>query len=1669
MAKKRLNKKVALIGSAVFVFLVLAAIGVILYLSRDPEPFIKDGDAAVKAAREAIDEQIKGKEYNRAERNYHKARSLAKTDALRINVLFKLADVYLETDRWRNVLGCWNAIIRIEPKNVKARYQQLKYFHIMADSGVSQAWQEVASQASEFIEIADADLLAEDTAKWESFEMQEGPHFAKGPKMGTHEKETGRGQLGPYLYLLRGRANLEIARMGAVTDQDALLFTAVDDLEKVRELEPNNPQIYWYLAQAIIAKGEMLASRGNLEERGKAIEQAKELLEQAVKVAGDDPRAHINLLTIKFMLAQISGAALAREQIQSLEPEYLSLVGKFDSSAQAYSALAGFYVRIGLENLDKAIEAAEKAIELDKENVAYAINAANLHYHRFSIYGQKPELYRAIETAKNALTLPDAQDKPGPRQRANRMSRASLYIFLANCYIEQVLEPCEERTESESQEWLTKAEQAVHEIEQFFGSGEDPRVVKWRGMLELAKFELAKGDRNIAIRELHAAYEQLKIASVRPEYERVDSLLSYRLAKLFENTAELGAVNEFFKIALRLDDRRAPDKIDERKPEALLDYANVLLKLRNYPAALNVINFFENEYWAGERSQTLRIKTCIAARQFDEAQEELAKKQPDDPNTIKLNLVLVQAKIRQVQRAIAQKQTQESLGILSTSASGAEKVAIEESQTIELKSYRDALAELVGKLLPVEPNSVDEASIAAVCNNYIEQGKTSQAEDLVNRFLEYFPANTTALFYKRILTEPEPDEVSQQRRKEIEEQVLSSIDNPIEKSLKLGVFCRRNNKLDKAAGEFKKVLKAAPIDATGTQEDIIEEPALEKIEEMTDSQRLAASYLFDIALETKDWQLAEQIAEMARRQNLDDCEGRFFAARLAVAKEQYRDALARLEECLKQRPIFSHGFALRSRINTALGNERASIEDAKKAASLNPLDGIIAKVLANVLYQRNRKLGDNVSSDQIIETRAALDRAMALNPNDLELLSDYAEYIIPTDALRALAIRQSLQKNAPSMRNAILLGRLATRMAFAETDTKRREALFDIADSSFEQARKINPRDKEMLSNYAECYRLRGQEKKAEQLLLESEDQRVLWRHYFQAGQFEDAQEVLEQLYQSESKDSDVVRGLLLIAERTADKEQVNKYSEELLSLDESIENHLFQIQTFLKIGLVKEAEYKLQSFREKFPDEPRALLLEAWLAMKQGQLKKALELANRTLENNQEDAKAWGLRGEINFLMANYGQAVIDLKRSKLLLAEPRTRLILARAYWRTGREEDAITELKNTIDHPQAPIQGRELLERIYLQLGRKEELRRFYDETLRRFPDSVLWHNRAGAFALSIGDFSVAEKLYKQAWQKSTGDDEGKAAAFDGYLRTLLQSGKLDKVFEETHEYLDGDFAPIAFFRMAEAKLKLGDKAIAIEYCRKAVDKAGINETFVSDILQGMYSLLGAQEALECCKERLEANPDSLAANFAMFNLTRTNGEYNKAVSYIDKCLQIAGPDSPQRLDYTVRKADVLTLAYSKTSNNNYLTRAIAEYESLLTKMPNNMGVLNNLAYMLAEENVRLAKALEYARRAYEARPNNPGFLDTYSYVLYKNGRFAEAAEFLQSALQQYELNKISAPAEVYEHLGMIKEKLQSGTEALAAYKQALEVGAEGLSEAAKKRITSAIERLSQQGED
>ncbi len=619
MAKKRLNKKVALIGSVIFIFLAFGAMLAFLHLSRNPEKFEKDGDDAFIA-----------KDYEMAARNYHRARVRFKTDSRRVEILFKLVDVYIEIGEWNNVIGCWTKIVQLDSKNLEARLGRLGYFHIIAANGSPKIWKEIESQASAFIESVDSGVLEGKVADWQPSEVQ--------------NEDVKVQFVGSYLYLLKGKAAAELAKRGAVTEPERLLTQGADDLRNVLEIEPNNISAYQYLAEIIIAKGELFAVRGNREEINNAFEEAKELLEKAVNIVPENIKAHINLLSINLALAQQNGTIRNENEVQSLESEYVELTEKFSSDGEAFLQLAIFYRLLGHKYIDKAAEAIGRAIELDNTSIVYARSAADIYSRKFSIQKKDVDLFKAVEIAQKALTLPGAEDTTGPRQQINKMNRISLYTLLARSYIEQILEFSEAKTKVEFLEDLSEAKIAVHEIEQLYGSGENPKVAKWRGMLELAKEKLGKGDKNLAIRQIYAAYEQLK-ASGRP-----DAQISYTLAKVFENTSEIGAVLEFIAGALNAG-------ITQTRPEALLDFAEALLRVNVQAGALSNIDMFEKYFWVNERSQSLRIRAYIVAKQFDKAEEILATEhEKDNSSKIKSHLTLLQAQIGQLRSEMQMKE-----------------------------------------------------------------------------------------------------------------------------------------------------------------------------------------------------------------------------------------------------------------------------------------------------------------------------------------------------------------------------------------------------------------------------------------------------------------------------------------------------------------------------------------------------------------------------------------------------------------------------------------------------------------------------------------------------------------------------------------------------------------------------------------------------------------------------------------------------------------------------------------------------------------------------------------------------------------------------------------------------------------------------------------------------
>ena len=1645
MARRRLNKKVALLGSAVLAILALGAVLVILRLTRDPAQFVADGDAAWAV-----------QDYEAARRNYQQAVGLTRDPEQKLQLYFKLADVFQVTDDWRRVLGCWEQIITSDPRNLKARLGKLKYYYIMADSlnavgqRVSAYWKDVSTQATDLLEITEgSDVMQEKKARWE-------------PELGDAEPagwDGGVELLGAYLYFARGRAALELAELGATNNPGQLLGEAKRDLEEARRLDPGYAQAYHHLAAALLAQSRAAEASGNHDQADETARQADEILAEAVEVAGDEPEPHINFLMRRLSQAQRRGVAEAREIMRGLEPEYEALLTRFASRPQAFGAAAEFFAfysvylhtDAGAAQLDRAIEAIEQAHTLEPTSVTYARMAAGLRYRKFSLYGDRASLRQAIDLAESALELPEAQDDPGPRYHAKQTNRFSLCALLATLYLEHTLVTGEPLTADEV--LLAKAQKAVHEIEQIQGSGDNPQVVKWQGMLDLAR-----GDRGQAVRKLYAAYEDIK-ASNAPEDR--DAFLAYTLAQLFQPTSEIGAVVEFLGAALG-------SGIINTKPTALLDYGQALLEAGSYDVALSAVTSFEERFGANQRSTTLHIETLLAKGHMSEAEEEIARLGAADPNAMRLRLALVVTQAEQLQDAIRRQRA-----TALAEAPGQESSDVQ-AMTAELHDCRRRQATLVEQLLRRDSQVVDKDQLRRLCEALIAQQESERARTVVDAYLERSPQSLAVLFYRGLLAEPDPAACTEERRREIHVQAVRSLADPVQRATELGFFYQDQGQLDEAVQQWRQVLAAT----AGRRH--LEAPAYLNAGD-PNPRLVAAGQLFDIARHRQDWSLAGEMVELVTSESLDDCEGHLFAGRLALARGQHEEALKHLDECLTLRPVFSYGYMLRGNVRAALGNEHGSVEDTRMASHLNPADPLVAKALANALLVRNGRLGDSASAEQRRELKVALERAIQANPKDVQVLSAYAEVVGQSEPLTALAIRQTIQINAPSFNNAVMLGRLATRIAVKETEVARKQAYLTMAESAFEQAKAIDPSNEFMLESYAEYYRVTGREDQARALLVESQDGRLLWRHYYRVGRYAEAKRFLEQLYSDPGSRSDALKGLVLVAEATDDRAGVRQYSEELLSLQDSAINRLAQVRAYLEVGLVQEAEGRLQSFKEKFPDERRVLLMEALLAKRQGQLQRALELANRSLERDQEDAATWRLRGEISLLLGQGDRAILDFRKSRVLQDDPATTMALAHAYVWAGRDQEAISELRGLLNEPDAPVQARNLLERIYRRRGQDDALERLYADALAEFPDDVTWRMRAAAFARQRGAYDPAARLYDEARQLRHAQLSGRSehdaaylAAVDGYLQALIQAAgerqgsagwrpeKLKEVLQAGTEYLDTSHAAPVLCRMAEAQVKLGDAAAARRYCRQALDRAWGDRQMTAGILLRVHPLIGDEAVSQYCRQRLQADPDAPESNFAMFCLARLDDDYDDAVGYIDRCIALSARDPDQELQYRFEKAHLLTVAYKKTSDKAYLERAISVYESLVARMPTNTSVLNNLAYMLAQDDRKIALAERYARQVLAADPDSATYLDTYAYVLYKGGRHDEAARAITAAIQQHELQG-SVSSEAYEHLGLIKEAQGDRQSALAAYRRALELGDETLSDAAKERIVLAVERL------
>jgi Tfp pilus assembly protein PilF len=143
------------------------------------------------------------------------------------------------------------------------------------------------------------------------------------------------------------------------------------------------------------------------------------------------------------------------------------------------------------------------------------------------------------------------------------------------------------------------------------------------------------------------------------------------------------------------------------------------------------------------------------------------------------------------------------------------------------------------------------------------------------------------------------------------------------------------------------------------------------------------------------------------------------------------------------------------------------------------------------------------------------------------------------------------------------------------------------------------------------------------------------------------------------------------------------------------------------------------------------------------------------------------------------------------------------------------------------------------------------------------------------------------------------------------------------------------------------------------------------------------------------------------------------------------------------------EVLTNIYTTLGDIYNITKEYAlsdsSYNAALQLDPRNETALNNYAYYLSLRNVRLDDAARMSKESLKIRPGEPTFLDTYGWILYQQGKYREALEYIQKAV---DANPDGADPTLWEHLGAVQYRIGDKDGAIISWKKAREKGSENV---------------------
>ncbi len=462
----------------------------------------------------------------------------------------------------------------------------------------------------------------------------------------------------------------------------------------------------------------------------------------------------------------------------------------------------------------------------------------------------------------------------------------------------------------------------------------------------------------------------------------------------------------------------------------------------------------------------------------------------------------------------------------------------------------------------------------------------------------------------------------------------------------------------------------------------------------------------------------------------------------------------------------------------------------------------------------------------------------------------------------------------------------------------------------------------------------------------------------------------------------------------------------------------------------ILEGHLKLKDFAEviklagKLPavaqGDPTVLLLEAEAAVGMNDNALALKLYGQAVAADPKSPIGYIKRGDWEMSdPARLKDAESDFDQA--IRVDPSSaiaRIRLVGLYRQSGRDELALTKLRETIGIETSNQQFRLALVNMCTELGRPRDAAQACDDAVKQFGGAsapIGWRMRASQCWSHVPDWGKTVDYIASVWSERKTPEIAVAL-----IEALLNNNDVRQaynVFQLPEVKLDQSLA----LRMLHARVqaKQGLTAQAAEEINKSlptVNQDSLEESslFMSGIA-GIYPKLSDQLAV---LGRIEAGHPFTGYLGIKVNEMRAKDDALKPAAYA--ALEALANNSK---DDKVRAS-----CWSLLGNYSYVAgnweEARVRFAKGIELDKDNIELNNNLAYVLANKLDKGAEALPFAEKAARGAPLNSGFLDTLGSCQLAVKDYPKAAVTLRNALNSAVNDVERTP--VYIHLGWLRLK-------------------------------------------